>query len=584
MNYIPHPITTEDDVMSDYYCGCGGSSDGATRAGAKVKMAANHNELAIKTHSYNHPDTEHYMVDLLLSDPRNFPYTPIAWFSPECTWHSLAMGKKRKAISQLDFIGLMENEPEEASRSRVTMWDVVRFTAHHRYQVVIVENVVEIKYWPAYDEWLAAMVNLGYKYKVCYFNSRFFHYLNGQDGSAPQNRDRIYIVFWRKGNRPPDLDFKPLAWCPLCEKDIRAVQVFKKSIFPLGLYDTTGSRGQYYYACPSHFQNKNGKRVPLRVEPYYFAAYNIIDPSLPMPLIGDRKKPLEANTLTRVKTGFAKYAGQPLMIDLTRSHALNKWAKPMTNSLPAQTTRQTLAFIVPFKGPAEYQPLKPSSEPVPTITTAGGPAIVSVPLAFIVPFRGDAEYQHLKASGEPMPTQCTDGKPAVVTLPILIEMYGNGDARPVDDVMPTATSGNRVYLATMNAFISSYYGRNSTGSGLDDPVPTITTSNRAALVMPNTPFITEYYGESDGARGVDQPISTLSTRHHHALVLPEDIDINACGFRMFEPDEIKLGQGFRSDYKIFGAKRYQVKQIGNAVSTVVAQFLIQAALNSLRRN
>lgn len=523
MNFINHHVTTEEE-MSDFYCGCGGSSTGAKKAGLSVRVAANHWELALKTHNHNHPDVDHRLIDLLLASPAAFPYTAIAWFSPECTWHSLAMGQKRKATTQLDMFNQMNPDPA-AERSRVTMWDVVRFSEYHRYQVVIVENVVEIKYWEPHNSWLKAMESLGYQHKVCYFNSRFFHGLNGQHGSAPQNRDRIYIAFWRKGNKAPNLDFRPLAYCPRCEHDVRAMQVFKRSVFPLGYYDTTGQRGQYYYSCPTCTVKVNGHISPLRVEPYYYAAYNIINWNIPAPKIGERNNPLKPNTLQRIQVGLEKFGRQPLMVELARSHARNNRTIPLDSPMPTQTTRQTLAFIMPFKGEAKYQPLRPSSEP--------------------------------------SPTQTTSGSPALVTVPMLVEMYGGGDMRSITDPIPGVTAG----------------GRNASCS-LADPLPTIVISNRAALLSTSTPFVTSYYGGSDQIHGAHEPIFTITTKDRHSLILPE-VDLEQCGFRMFEPDECKRGQGFDLDYLIYGSRKHQIKQIGNAVSTQPAEFMIAASSESM---
>ena len=44
----------------------------------------------------------------------------------------------------------------------------------------------------------------------------------------PQSRDRVYFVFWKKGNREPDLAFTPRSWCPSCGVDVEGVQTYKK--------------------------------------------------------------------------------------------------------------------------------------------------------------------------------------------------------------------------------------------------------------------------------------------------------------------------------------------------------------------
>ncbi|SFA60918.1 DNA (cytosine-5)-methyltransferase 1 [Rhodococcoides kroppenstedtii] len=157
-------------TLTDLFCGAGGSSTGASQVpGVTVRVASNHWKLAVDTHNENHPDADHVCADLSQIDPRYFPTTDIGWFSPECTNHSIAKGKKR-ADSTPDLFG--EVLPDAAAeRSRATMWDVVRFTEVHRYRAVLVENVVDAWNWTPFRAWLMAMDSLGYHHEVVYLNS-----------------------------------------------------------------------------------------------------------------------------------------------------------------------------------------------------------------------------------------------------------------------------------------------------------------------------------------------------------------------------------------------------------------------------
>lgn len=83
------------------------------------------------------------------------------------------------------------------------MWDVVRFTEYHRYELVFVENVVEIYSWPLYKPWIAAMRALGYENRLICLNS-MHSWTFGTP--APQSRDRVYVCFWKAGNRAPDFE------------------------------------------------------------------------------------------------------------------------------------------------------------------------------------------------------------------------------------------------------------------------------------------------------------------------------------------------------------------------------------------
>ncbi|TDZ91146.1 C-5 cytosine-specific DNA methylase [Mycobacteroides salmoniphilum] len=260
--------------MTDFFCGAGGSSTGAIQVpGVSIRAAANHWQLAVDTHSENHPDAAHVCADLSQIHPKYFPYSTFGWFSPECTNHSQAKGIKR-IDAQPDLFG--ETLPDEASeRSRATMWDVVRFSEYHQYEVVFVENVVEATKWAPFQAWLTAMDSLGYEHRLVMLNS--MHAQLGGFG-APQSRDRLYVVFWRRGNRAPDLErvVRPRTICPDCGP-VNAMQVFKKPGNTVGRY-----RQQYMYRCP------NTTCRNQVVEPVVRAAAEIIDWSLLGERLGDK--------------------------------------------------------------------------------------------------------------------------------------------------------------------------------------------------------------------------------------------------------------------------------------------------------
>ncbi len=159
-------------TLTDMFCGAGGSSTGAIQIppDVEVVMAANHWPLAIETHSANHPPTtDHRCADLSQISPRYSLVRRWGWFSPECTNHTIAKGRKR-ADAQPDLFG--EILPDEAAeRSRATMWDVVRFTEYHRYELVFVENVVDAYHWQPFRAWLMAMDSLGYEHHIVFVNS-----------------------------------------------------------------------------------------------------------------------------------------------------------------------------------------------------------------------------------------------------------------------------------------------------------------------------------------------------------------------------------------------------------------------------
>ena len=404
-------------TVTDQFCGAGGSSIGATAAGAELVMAINHWQRAIETHSANFPHAAHDCVDIQTCDPRRYPSTDILITSPECTNHSLAKGRRRQQQSDL-----WGNIPDpSAVRSRMTMFSVCDFTEVHRYNAIIVENVVDARHWVMWPAWLHAMDLLGYNHKCVYLNSMFAH-------PTPQSRDRMYVVFWRKGNRAPDLDIHPAAWCERCGQDVTAVQAWKKGR-SWGIY-----RKQYVYCCP---------HCASVVEPYFYCAASAIDWSLPCPRIGDRKEPLKEKTLARIRAGLEKFGRQAIGVELGFTHATNNRAFPLSDAMRTQTTRQTMGLAVPPMLVGNYSPgwVRPVTEPTGTITTQDHHAL-------IVPYYSTGAAS---STGEPLPTVTTVDRHALAIPPFLLGYYTRPSGQQaaisgVDEPMPTQSTQPRHYL------------------------------------------------------------------------------------------------------------------------------------------
>lgn len=412
-------------TLTDLFCGAGGSSTGAVQVpNVEVKVAANHWNLAIDTHAANHPETDHRCADLSQVDPRMFPRTTMGWFSPSCTKHSIAQGLKRQD-AQPDLFG--EVLPDEAAeRSRATMWDVVRFSEYHRYEIVIVENVVDVYDWPPFQSWLMAMESIGYQHRILYVNSMHAH-VYGQ--GAPQSRDRIYITFWRAGNAAPDLEriVRPEALCGTCGP-VRAMQVWKRQDrAPWGRY-----RAQYVYRCPS---------VKCRnqiVEPTYRPAAEIIDWSLLGQRIGDRAKPLAAKTVARIEAGIEKYWA-PLLVPVEGREG--KRAVTVEHPIRTMTARNEtgLAFLTQFRD--RVRDIDPQREPLPTVVADGANhGLVAHP--FIAELRGGGSKH--RSVNAPLATVTASGNHhGLVTT-----YYGNGGVQPAGESLATVTTVERHALLT----------------------------------------------------------------------------------------------------------------------------------------
>lgn len=489
-------------TLTDLFCGAGGSSTGAvTIPGVEVRIASNHWDLAVETHNTNHPNADHLCADLSAVDPRRLPRTDLLWASPECTNHSVARGKRR-ADAQPDLFG--ETLPDAAAeRSRATMWDVPRFAEVHRYQAVVVENVVDAWHWEPFRAWLMAMDSLGYDHHVVFVNSM---HAQAFGPGAPQSRDRMYVSFWRKGNQRPDFDrlTRPHAVCPDCGP-VRAMQVWKRhDREQWGRY-----RAQYVYRCP------NVKCRNQVLEPAYRPAADIIDWDLLGQRIGDRSKPLAAKTMARIQAGIERY-----------------WGPFLTEHRHEYRVRDVHAAMQ-------------------TVAASGNHFGLAVPVEGRV---GKAA----QAVAEPLRTQTTRSETG---LAFIAELRGGGSKhRPISDALCTVVAnGNH------HGLVTTYYGNGST-SPTEDALSTVTATERHGLLMRNNGSHGRPGAEmTTPVEQVARTITTNPSSPVLLAADRPTVDIDDVLFRMLEPREIKGAMDFPAAYRILGNRREQVRQSGNAV-------------------
>lgn len=405
-------------TFTDIFCGAGGSSTGLVGAGYELSLAANHWPTAIETHAANHRDADHLCADINNYDMRRLPKTDVLWASPICTELSPAGGRKRKTAVSHGQLGLEEFGHVASAafdRTRATFWDVIRATEVHRYKAVLVENVMEAADWELFDVWLAGMHTLGYRTQFVSISSAHA----GEDGNspAPQWRDRIYIVATRKEIPLPDVEPRPLAWCPVCEETVTAFQSWKKEGRHLGKYGQ-----QYVYRCP------NGPKCRHTiVEPYVRPAASIIDWSNIGVRIGDRPehglRPLAANTVKRINAGL-KLVGDQRMV-LTVNHGGHDGRAYAADAAPlaARTAKIGDAVLVPTGGTWNTTA---TSTTVPMRTRLANPkgfeALVTPPQAddsFIVTLRRNSSARPV---AEPVDTVTGQGRHHWLVIP-----YRNGN-------------------------------------------------------------------------------------------------------------------------------------------------------------
>jgi DNA (cytosine-5)-methyltransferase 1 len=459
-------------TVTDQFCGAGGSSIGAAKAGLEIRMAMNHWKLAVETHNTNFPNTDHDCCDISASDPRRYPSTDILITSPECTTHSPA-GGNRRSTPQRDFFHSAIEDPAVA-RSRATMRDVPRFAEYHKYRRIIVENVVEVVRWPLFHHWLKEMEILGYRWKLVSLNSMFCW-------PTPQSRDRLYIVFWRKGDKAPDMNITPLAPCHRCEKVVLGEQSWKPAALgraiagqPIGKYRT-----QYNYTCPV---------CRIEVVPFYYAALNAIDFSIPAERIGDRARPLQPRTIERIMYGLEKYGRRQLLVRTIHGERV--------------FCRVRDAESMPF-----------GTQPGSGITGLFSPFTIETAYSQ----RDDAARS--KGVDEPFGAQ-TSAQTAGLVAPFVVNMHGSNRARGLNDPLPTQVAECvHDWIVQGAPFLAALRGtdprqRSSWASGPDEPIGTVSAGGvHHALIGPGfMPFVAANRA-NNVPRGADDSLPPVTTAH-----------------------------------------------------------------------
>ncbi|GGL48063.1 DNA cytosine methyltransferase [Planomonospora parontospora] len=515
----------------DIFCGAGGSAIGLTAAGYSLRLAANHWKRAIATHAANFTSADHLCADVNNYDMRRLPRAHVLWASPICWEASPAGGNHKPKLpggitGQGDLLAEDDDEPatdDRWARTRATAYDVLRATEVWRFEAILIENVVEFAtLWPLFWWWLEAFTTLGYHYKIVCVNSAHI----GGDGIpyAPQWRNRMYIVLLPKGVPMPDLEPRPLAFCFDCGENVRARQTWKstdQAKLRIGKF-----REQYLYTCPN---TRRSHANPV-VEPYVLPAAAALDLSDPGKRIGERRKPLAASTMKKIRAGLEMISAGPTAIQVNHGGHDGRHYPVWHNPLATRTKK-------------------------------GGDGVATPPM--LVQVGGNTSAPH--SAGLPLRTRMTRDTDAVITPPgiefadalppYLVEARGGGSvARPSDHPLATVTAkGNHLFLTT--------------------PDDRITWDGGHGLVIP--------YRRGE-AKTTATPLHTVACKSSAALVQPrEHRPIEEFHFRMLKAREHLRAQCFPDHYIVTGGHTDQTAQAGNAVSANVAQWLGQLVAQAL---
>jgi DNA (cytosine-5)-methyltransferase 1 len=432
-----------------------------------------------------------------------------------------------------------------------------------------------------------AMRALDYEHEILWLNSMFAGPLMA-GRAVPQSRDRMYVVFWRKGARAPNLKVEPLSWCPACEQLVEGRQTFKQPSLKKSAGRPWGKYGQqYFYSCPT---------CAGTVFPGAAPAAEAIDWTLPIERIGDRARPLEESTRGRIRRGLEKVAGEPFAMRIGGTGN----PKPLTLPLLTQTARHEAAMVFPNAGntfertpgnrardayrspldtvhgtldramvipPMGNVPARPAGEvPAPTQSTTTRPGLVMANTENGVP----RALEH-----EPSQTLRTEGGLSLVMADSAVVMRNNGD-KSGEQTTPALEPIRTLTGKCHQSLVIPYY-RTGTGTAPGrSPAPTVPTKDRLALLVP--------YTREARLRQVDrEAVPTVATEGPPAVLITEE-DIDNCLFRMFDLPEIAKAMAMQhhvdgeAEYLVTGNRRERMAQYGNAVTPPATQLIVSRLL------
>ena len=429
-----------DELIVDNFAGGGGASLGIEWAlGRSPDIAVNHDPEAVAMHAANHPHTRHLCGNVWDVDPvgvTNGRPVGLAWFSPDCTFHSKARGKRPL------------RDPKSANGRRGLAWVVTRWARAVRPRVIILENVEEFQHWGplgpdglpdpsragfTFRRWMAQLVNLGYAVE--------FRQLRASDYGAPTIRRRLFLI--------ARCDGQPISW-----------------------------------PTPTHGPG---------MQPFRTAA-ECINWETPCPSIFERARPLAEATLARIGRGMWRFVlgtQEPFVTPLThagdlRSHGVSDPMRTITaahrgeHALVAPTLIQTgygervgqaprsldlhtplgtvmaegckwglvAAFLSKHYGGARND-VSPSgvacASPLGTVTTVDHHGLVAAHLCHL---RGTARDG--RSLAQPVPTVTAGGTHLAEVRAFLLKYNGTGGARPLSKPLDTVVTHDRFGLVTVS--------------------------------------------------------------------------------------------------------------------------------------
>ncbi|NPD67257.1 DNA cytosine methyltransferase [Lichenicola cladoniae] len=554
------------------FAGRGGACDGLEEAGCPVHVANNHNPVALAAHAAVHPHTKHVKGDIFDVDPIQATggrRVKILWASPDCRDHSVAKG----------------GAPRSA-RVRSLPWQVLRWMGKMRPTVLMMENVREIRGWGPLiakrDKATGRVIKM--------------------DGSVAAKGERVPVREQQLGRDPKNLgrsfrhlvsSIRKLGYAyedrDLCCADF-GVPTSRRRWFAVARCDGAA------IDWPVRTHAPRDQAAALGLEPWV-GAHTIIDWSIPMPSIFERKKPLADATHRRIAVGMAKFVlnnANPFLMPITHTGAprIYDLADPLRTVTTAH--RGEMALVAPhvtkFRQNSTGIDVR---EPLATVTANGHSkrAGCAIPIGLTAAFMAQTGYGERSGQApraldidEPIGTQVAGGAKHALVAAWMAQHNLNAIGVRMDAPVSTLTTvGSQQQIA--GAFLAHHRGT-STANDVEAPVPTLTAGG-GTHVSCVAAFMTKYYSQGGVSQAANDPLDTLSTKARFGVVTTTiggtPCVVQDIGMRMLDPMEAARAHELSMPewIEIDGVRRRLTKTetmflIGNSVPKRMARLLAQA--------
>ncbi len=421
-------------IAVDFFCGAGGFSTGLLRAAARQNVqvqltAVNHWQVAIDTHTANHPGSKHMCTSVEAVKPEDV--TPggrvnLLLASPECTHFSRARGGK----------------PVENQR-RAGAFHVLDFMGKTYVDDLVLENVSEFENWGPLGADGKPLVSM---------RGRLFRQLV----------DGLYA-----------LGCSDVQWRHMNSADYGTAQGRTRLIL------RARRRGRIVWPEQTHFPGDN-----LFGTTAWRPAREIIDWTLEGRSIFGRKKPLAENTMRRIIAGLRKFSGidlEPFLVVMNNTST----AASLDQPLPTVTgSFGRFALAKPFLMHVNHQDgtdrrVLSLDNPMPTIDGSSGLGVCE---PFILRSEGFHRGNAPRSIHQPLSTVVGTNKHSLVEAFISrVDHASSTPVRSVEDPLPTVCGKESLVL--VEPVLLPYYGTNKEGASIQEPLPTVTTKERFGLAQ-----------------------------------------------------------------------------------------------------